>query len=78
YNEACRTLKLVHRTYEFGDWFFEVIEREVQVVKDRTESFGDYFPCSKKFCRLEHIWRWLNLFHLLNQEEGMNLIQNRN
>lgn len=66
-------LKLVHRTYKFGDWFFEVIERGVQ--KDRTECFDDYFPCSKKVCRLDHVWRWLNLFHLFNQEEVMKLIQ---
>jgi len=57
YIEACRSLSLVHRTYEFGDWFFEVIEREVQFLKDRTENFDDYFPCSKKFCRLGQVWR---------------------
>jgi hypothetical protein len=52
YIEACRSLKLVHRTYEFGDWFFEAIKREVQVLKDRTENFSEYF-CSKKVYRLD-------------------------
>jgi len=40
----------------------------VQVLKNRTEIFDDYF-CSKKVCRLDHVWRWLNLFHSFNQEE---------
>jgi putative transposase len=75
YKEACRSLKLVHRTYEFGDWFFEVIERQVQFLKDRTENFDDYFPCNKKVCRLDHVWRWLNLFHLFNQEEVIKIVQ---
>ncbi|NHV06706.1 MAG: IS6 family transposase [Thaumarchaeota archaeon] len=75
YIEACRSLNLVHRTYEFGDWFFELIERQVQVLKDRTENFDDYFPCSKKVCRLDHVWRWLNLFHLFNQEEVIKIVQ---
>ncbi|NHV07458.1 MAG: hypothetical protein HA495_09025 [Thaumarchaeota archaeon] len=47
------------------------MEREVQ--KDRTENFDDYFPCSKKVCRLDHVW--LNLFHLFNQEEVINVVQ---
>jgi len=51
--------------------FIELIEREVQ--KDRTENFDDYFPCSKKVCRLDHVW--LNLFHLFNQEEVIKIVQ---
>ena len=33
-----------------------VIERTVQYFKDRTESFDDYFPCTKKKrCKLDHV-----------------------
>jgi len=53
--------------------FIELIKREVQVLKDRTENFDDYFPCSKKVCRLDHVW--LNLFHLFNQEEVISIVQ---
>jgi hypothetical protein len=43
-------------------------------TKDRTENLGDYFRI-KKVCRLEHVWRWLNLFHLFNQEEVIKIVQ---
>ena len=29
-----------------------IIERTIQYIKDRTESFEDYFPCRKNKCRL--------------------------
>lgn len=31
-------------------------------IKDRTESFDDYFPCRKERCMLQHVRNWLNLF----------------
>jgi hypothetical protein len=36
----------------------------IQYIKDRIESFDDYFPCRKREeCRLEHnIINWFNLF----------------
>ena len=34
----------------------------MQHVKDRAESFDDYFPCRKKKCKLKHVQNWLNLF----------------
>jgi putative transposase len=40
-----------------------IIERRtIQYIKDRTESFDDYFPCGKEKCMLEHIRNWFNLF----------------
>ena len=33
-----------------------------QHIKDRTESFDDYFPCRKDNCKLMHITNWLKLF----------------
>ena len=38
------------------------IERTMHCIKDRTESFDDYFPCRKKNCKLLHVWNRLNLF----------------
>ena|GEM_PF-3361990 len=53
--------------------FIELIEREVQFLKDKTENFDGYFPCSKKVCRLDHVW--LNLLHLFSQEEVIKIVQ---
>ncbi|HXS60914.1 MAG TPA: hypothetical protein VN703_08910, partial [Candidatus Sulfopaludibacter sp.] len=40
-----------------------IIERTMQYIKDRTETFDDYFPCRKKNkCKLNHVKQWLNLF----------------
>ncbi len=60
YPQACKFLKLdhhIHFSYEKS-----IIERTMQYIKDRTESFDDYFPCRKKKCKLKHVKNWLNLF----------------
>jgi hypothetical protein len=30
-------------------------KRTMQYIKDRTESFDDYFPCKLKNCKLKHV-----------------------
>src|SRR5215213_3836928 len=62
YPQACKFFKLkhhIHSRYKKG-----IIERTIQFVKDRTESFDDYFPCRKerRSCKLEHILNWFSLF----------------
>ena len=60
YPQACTFLGLenhIHSSYEKS-----IIERTIQYIKGRTESFDDYFPCRKNNCKLEHVKRWLNLF----------------
>ncbi|KAA2279838.1 DDE-type integrase/transposase/recombinase [Candidatus Nitrosocosmicus agrestis] len=60
YPQACRFLKIRHHlnsSYEKS-----IIERTIQYIKDRTESFDDYFPCRKVNSKLNHIINWLNLF----------------
>ena len=58
----CNFLKLKHHIqlpYEKSI----IIERTIQYVKDRTESFDDYFPCrSERRCKLEHISNWFKMF----------------
>ncbi|MDR4489763.1 MAG: hypothetical protein R2685_02520 [Candidatus Nitrosocosmicus sp.] len=40
-----------------------LIERTIQYIKDRTESFDDdYFPCRKQNCKLGHIKQWITVF----------------
>ena len=60
--QACKFLKLkhhIHLPYEKS-----IVERRtIQYLKDRTESFDDYFPCRKeRSCKLEHISNWSRMF----------------
>jgi putative transposase len=60
YPMACRFIGLenhIHSPYEKS-----IIERTMQYIKDRTESFDDYVPCRRKNCKLKHVKNWLNLF----------------
>src|SRR5215211_2612780 len=60
YPQACRFLKIKHRLH--SSYEKSIIERTIQSIKDRTESFDDYFPCTKSKCKLQHIRNWFNLF----------------
>ena len=57
---ACRFLGLKHHIHSSMEK--SLIERKMQYIKDRTESFDDYFPCRLKKCKLKHVRNWLNLF----------------
>ena len=63
--DACKWLRLKHQVYGTE---LNVMERFIQKIKDRTESFDDYFPCRKNKCRLEHVMHWLNLFIDMHNE----------
>ncbi len=60
YPQACRFLKLDHHFHSSLEK--SLIERTMQYIKDRTESFDDYFPCKLKNCKLKHVRNWLQLF----------------
>ncbi len=60
YPQGCQFLKLDHHLH--SSFEKSLIERTVQYIKDRTESFDDYFPCRIKNCKLDHVKNWLNLF----------------
>ena len=60
YPQACRFLKLDHHIHSSLEK--SLIERTMQYIKDRTESFDDYFPCKSKNCKLKHLRNWLQLF----------------
>jgi putative transposase len=68
YPQACRFLKINH--YIHSPFEKSLIERTMQYVKDRTESFDDCFPCRSKNCKLKHVINWLNLF--LNYHNNEN------
>ena len=60
YPQACKFLKLNHHIH--SPFEKSLIERRIQYIKDRTESFDDYFPCRKENCNLKHVKNWLSLF----------------
>jgi len=39
-----------------------LMERVNQYLKDRIESFDDYYPCIKKNCNLFHVYNWIQFF----------------
>ena len=72
YPQACRFLKLNHHIHSPLEK--SIIERTMQYIKDRTECFDDYFPCSsrKKGCNFIHIKNWLRLFATMRNNEMLN------
>ena len=70
YPQACRFLRLKH--YIHSSFEKSIIERTMQYIKDRTESFDDYFPCKIKNCKLNHVRNWLNLFANYHNEERIH------
>ena len=48
YPQACKFLNLHHHLHSSYDK--SLIERTIQYIKDRTECFDDYFPCTRKKC----------------------------
>ncbi len=68
YTQARIFLDIEHHIYSIYEK--HIIERTIQYIKDRTESFDDYFPCRKEMnCKLEHIINWLDL--LKNMQSKM-------
>ena len=67
YPQACTFLRLKHPIH--SSFEKSIIERTMQYIKDRTESFDDYFPCKIKNCKLNHVRNWLNLFANYHNEK---------
>ena len=67
YLQACRFLNVEHHIHSSIEKSF--IERTIQYIKDRTECFDDYFPCTRINCKLAHIMNWLVLFVDMHNRE---------
>ncbi len=62
YQPACKFLNIIHH-HLHSSYEKSIIERTMQYVKDRTESFDVItFHAQKKNCKLKHVQNWLNLF----------------
>ena len=56
YPEACNSLGLKHILHP--PFEKNIIERVIEYVKDRIESFDDYYSCMKKeICNLSHVYQ---------------------
>ncbi len=77
YSLACESMNMKHHVYMHGSWLWEVTERAVQYLKDRTESFDDLFPCRSigKKCGFKHIRNWIDVFFLHHQPEYQSFIR---
>ena len=60
YDEACNILRLKH--YLHSSIEKSLMERVNQYLKDRIESFDDYYPCIKNECNLFHVYNWIQFF----------------
>ncbi len=66
--QACKFLKVDHHLHSPHEK--SVMGRTIQHIRDRTEGFGDYFPCRKERRHLSQIQNWINLFvNIYNKEE---------
>jgi len=70
YPMACQFLKLKHHIHSSLEK--SLIERTMQYIKDRTESFDDYFTCRMNNCKLKHIRIWLNMFSDYHNKERIH------
>ena len=70
YPQACRFLRLKHHVH--SSFEKSIIERTIMYIKDRTESFDDYFLCKIKNCKLNHVRNWLNLLADYHNEERIH------
>ena len=59
-DEACNVLRLKH--YLHSPFQKSLMERVNQFLKDRTESFDDYYPCMQDECNLFHVYNWIQFF----------------
>src|ERR1051326_8494896 len=60
YPEACVSLNLKHRLH--SSYEKSIVERTIEYLKDRTEAFDDYYPCTKTgLCNLQHVYKWVIL-----------------
>ncbi|MEM2525964.1 MAG: hypothetical protein QXI49_07240 [Candidatus Methanomethylicaceae archaeon] len=62
YHLACKWIRIEHRVYNIN--LKNIIERFIQIIKDRIECFDDYFPCLKEECNKEHIIKWIESFKI--------------
>ena len=72
YYEACNILKLKH--YLHSSLEKSLMERVNQYFKDRTESFDDYYPCTRNECNLFRVVTGYNSLFLCIMIQHLRII----
>ncbi len=67
YPQACKFLKLKHHLH--SSFEKNIIERTMNYIIYRTESFDDYFPCIRNKYKLKPVKQWLKLFVYQHDKE---------
>jgi putative transposase len=60
YDEACNVLGLKH--YLHSPFQKGLMERVNQFLKDRVESFDDYYLCMQIESNLFHVYNWIQFY----------------
>jgi len=70
YEEACNVIGLKY--YLHSPFHKSLMERVNQFLKDRIESFDDYYPCRQEECNLFHVHNWIQFFISMYNETIAN------
>ena len=61
YPQACKFLRIKNH-HIYSSFEKSLIERTMQVHKGQDGMLDDFFPCSRKKCKLKHVKNWFNPF----------------
>jgi putative transposase len=76
YDEACTIIGLKH--YLHIPFHKSIMERVNQYLKDRIESFDDYYTCRKIECNLFRVYNWIQFFvSMYNENYFINELNDR-
>jgi putative transposase len=70
YDQICYIIGLKH--YLHSPFHKSLMERVNQYLKDRIESFDDYYPCIKENCNLFHVHNWIQFFVSMYNDKIVN------
>jgi len=70
YDKVCNILRL--KQYLHSPFQKSLMERVNQFLKDRIESFNEYYPCIKEECNLFHVYNWIQFFVFMYNDTIVN------
>jgi hypothetical protein len=78
----CKFHLITQKIYYLHSPFQSLMERVNQYLKDRTESFDDYYPCRQQKenneCNLFHVYNWIQFFVSMYNDTIANNNNNNN
>jgi hypothetical protein len=70
YSKACNIIGLKH--YLYSPFQKSLMDRVNKYLKDRIESFDDYYPCIREECNLFHLYNWIQFYVSMNNDTITN------